>query len=56
MDKVMIKLELDVDQLNLVLAALGKLPLEQSVDVFMAVRTQAQGQLQQQQVKELPAE
>ena len=44
MDKL--KIELTLDQLNVVFTALGKLPLEQSVDVFMVLRVQAEAQLQ----------
>ena len=43
MDKL--KVELTLDQLNVVFTALGKLPLEQSVDVFMVLRVQAESQL-----------
>ena len=50
MDKL--KIELTLDQLNVVFTALGKLPLEQSVDVFMVLRVQAESQLQNQ----IPAE
>lgn len=46
MDKL--KIELTLDQLNVVFTALGKLPLEQSVDVFMVLRVQAESQLQNQ--------
>lgn len=46
MDKL--KIELTLDQLNVVFTALGKLPLEQSVDVFMVLRMQAESQLQNQ--------
>lgn len=47
MDKL--KIELTLDQLNVVFGALGKLPLEQSVEVFMVLRAQAEAQIQQQQ-------
>ena len=44
-----VKLELNVQMLNVILAGLAKLPLEQSIDVFNIVRNQANAQLQQQQ-------
>jgi len=52
MDKL--KIEVTLDQLNVVFVALGKLPLEQSVDVFMALRVQAEAQVQQQPSVETP--
>ena len=42
-----VKLELNVQMLNTVLAGLAKLPLEQSIDTFNVVRQQANAQLQQ---------
>jgi hypothetical protein len=41
-----VTLELNIDQLNIVLAGLAKLPLEQSLDTFTVVRQQANAQLQ----------
>lgn len=38
MNKDMFQFELNVDQVNLVLAGLGKLPLELSFDLFSAIR------------------
>ena len=42
-----VKLELNLQMLNTVLAGLAKLPLEQSIDTFNVVRQQANAQLQQ---------
>ena len=38
MNKDLFQFELNVDQVNLVLAGLGKLPLELSFDLFAAIR------------------
>lgn len=54
MDKL--NIEVTLDQLNVVFNALGKLPLEQTVDVFMALRVQAEAQLRDQAPVETPAE
>ena len=42
-----VKLELNINQINMVLAGLAKLPLEQSLETFNVVRQQADGQLVQ---------
>jgi hypothetical protein len=42
-----VKLELNVQTLNIVLAGLAKLPLEQSLEAFNVVRQQADAQLRQ---------
>ena len=42
-----VKLELNVQMLNIVLSGLAKLPLEQSIDTFNVVRQQADSQLRQ---------
>ena len=47
MNKVTI--ELTIDQINVVLAGLAKLPLEASIDTFTSVRQQADAQLNQPQ-------
>jgi hypothetical protein len=41
-----ITLNLTVDEVNVVLAGLGKLPLEAGIAVFESIKTQAQPQLQ----------
>lgn len=41
--------ELSLDQVNTILAALGKLPLEASLTTFNAVRSQVEQQMQAQQ-------
>ena len=41
-----VTLELTLDQLNIVIAGLAKLPLEQAIDTFSLVREQAAAQLQ----------
>lgn len=40
-----VKLELNVQNLNIVLAALAKMPLEHSLETFMAIKNQAEQQL-----------
>lgn len=45
-----VKLELNVQNLNVILAALAKLPLEQSLETFMVIRNQAEKQLEQTNV------
>jgi len=42
-----IKIELDINSLNIVLAGLAKLPLEYSLETFMAIRKQAEAQVQE---------
>ena len=42
-----IKIELNLPMLNVVLAGLAKLPLEQSLETFTVVRQQAEAQIQQ---------
>lgn len=46
MDPQKITIELTVDQANVVLAALAKLPFETVADLIVAIRQQAQEQLQ----------
>ncbi len=41
-----VTVSLTVNQLNIVLAGLAKLPLEQSLDTFTVIREQANAQLQ----------
>lgn len=50
--------ELDFDQVNVVLAGLSKLPIEQGVGVFMYIKTHAEQQLAatQPQAEEAPAQ
>ena len=43
MDKL--SFQLDLDQVNVVLAGLSKLPIEQGVGVFMYIKTAAESQL-----------
>ncbi len=45
----MLKIELSVEEVNAVLAGLGKLPLEMSVAVWSKVKTQAEEQLRAQE-------
>ena len=40
-----VKLDLTIQQLNVILAALAKLPIEAGLDAFTAVQQQAQAQL-----------
>jgi len=44
MDKT-VKLELNIDMLNIILLGLGKVPLEHSFETFMYVRKEAEIQL-----------
>ena len=48
MDPQKITIELTVDQANVVLAALAKLPFETVADLIVLIRQQAQEQLQAQ--------
>jgi hypothetical protein len=41
----LIELKLPLHAVNVLMAGLGKLPLEQAIDVLMAVRSQAEPQL-----------
>lgn len=41
-----VEIKLTVDDVNIVLAALGKLPLEVSVAVFGKIKAQAESQIQ----------
>lgn len=41
----MIKLELSLEEVNLVLAALAKIPLEQSLSTFMKIKTEGEKQV-----------
>lgn len=43
------KLELTIDEINVVLTGLGRLPLDQSLNVFSKVRQQAETQLKEEQ-------
>lgn len=47
MESQKIKIELNVNQLNIVLGALAKQPLETVFDVFSTIRTQAEQQVSQ---------
>lgn len=44
-DKQKIKLELTVDQVNVILEALGRLPFAQVYELIHSIQEQAQGQL-----------
>jgi hypothetical protein len=41
-------IKLTIEEINLVLSALGKLPLESSLNIFLKVKEQATSQLQEQ--------
>lgn len=41
-----VTLELTIDQLNIIIAGLAKLPLENAIETFTVVREQANAQLQ----------
>lgn len=42
-----VKIEVNINQLNIILAGLAKLPLETSLETFTIVRQQADAQVQQ---------
>jgi|688.fasta_scaffold00027_111 hypothetical protein len=42
-----IKIEVNLNQMNIILAGLAKLPLEASLETFTIVRQQADAQIQQ---------
>jgi len=46
MENQTVRLELNINMVNVVLAALAKLPLEQSIDTFMTIRQQVNTQVQ----------
>lgn len=50
-----IKLELNVNHINVILAALGKLPLESVIETFTVIRQQVEPQLQNRQVPQAPS-
>jgi hypothetical protein len=49
-----IQLNLEVNEVQLLMAALGELPLKQGIDTWFKVRSQAEAQIQAQQAT-LPA-
>ena len=51
-----LNLSLTLDELNIVMSGLGKLPLETSMNVWGKLRTQAEKQLNPQPVEELKNE
>lgn len=46
-----VRLELNINQVNVVLAALGKLPLESVIETFTVIRQQVEPQLQNRQTQ-----
>ena len=54
MENVVLKLELSVEEVNQVLAGLGKLPLESSVGTWAKIKQVAELQLKEQGI-EVPA-
>ena len=52
----MLKVELTLDQANVVLLGLSKLPIEQGMDTFLQLRAQLEAQVNQQPQEEAPAE
>ena len=46
MDNLKINLELTVAEVNILMAGLGKLPLEAGITVYEAIKAQAQPQIQ----------
>jgi hypothetical protein len=51
-----VKLELSVEEVNVVLAGLGELPAKASINVIDKIRSQAVSQLQSAQREEVVAE
>lgn len=49
-----LKLELSVNEINVIMAALGKMPLETVVDVWAKIRGQCEPQIAAQQVEVEP--
>lgn len=49
-----VRIELNINQLNVVLGALSKLTIEQGIDTFLVVRQQVEAQLQRQQAQQAP--
>lgn len=47
MENQNLSIELTVAQWNVVMSALGELPLKASIDVFSAIRTQAEAAIKQ---------
>jgi hypothetical protein len=45
MDKKLVLSELSVNDINIIFAGLGKLPLEASVDLWMRLKQQAEAQM-----------
>lgn len=43
-----LKIELTVNEINIIMAALGKMPLESVVDVWAKIRAQCEPQLAQE--------
>ena len=50
-----VRLELNVNQVNIILAGLAKLPLETSLEAFTVVRQQVEAQLQPPQAEQPPS-
>ena len=49
-----VTLTLSVDKLNVVMAGLGKLPLETSIDLWAEIKKQAEEQLKPKEIKSEP--
>jgi hypothetical protein len=47
--------ELTIEEINLILVALGKLPLENTLSLFTKIKSQAELQLQQKQESVSPS-
>lgn len=50
-----VRLELNINHINVILAALGKLPLESVIETFTVIRQQVEPQLQNQQTQTFQA-
>lgn len=51
-DRKMTLTDLSLDDMNLLIAGLGKLPLETSVDLWMRVKAQGEAQLKSSELTE----
>lgn len=49
-----LKIELSINEINIIMAALGKMPLESVVDVWAKIRAQCEPQLKEEPPKEQP--
>lgn len=51
-----IQLNLEINEVQLLMSALGELPLKQGIDTWFKVRSQAEAQIQAQKQEQVAAE